>query len=80
MSSCPDLGVGGLVDTPFVGEHDPPDAGGDTSFQAAFSFFAGLALGDLLVEISSPSAVGHANLGDCDTVKSAVELAITAAR
>ncbi len=80
LSSCSDLGVGGLVDASFVGEHDPPDAGCDASFQTAFGFFAGLAFGDLLVEVSSPGAVRHTDLGDCDKVESRVQLTVTAAR
>jgi len=59
-----DLGVGGFVDASFVGDHDQPGAGCDASLQTAFGLFGGLAFHDLLVEVSSPSIVGHTNLGD----------------
>src|SRR5665811_1371156 len=77
LSSSLDPGVGGLVDASFVGEHDPPDARCNASFQTALGFLASLAFRDLLVEVLSPGAVGHADLGDCDKVESRVQLTVT---
>jgi hypothetical protein len=62
-----------------VGEHDPPYMGGDASFQASHGLVSGFAFRDLLIEVSSPGTVGHADLGDGYEMQSRVELSITAA-
>jgi hypothetical protein len=53
------------------------EASGEVSFEAADGFFAGLAFGDLAVQVGARSGVAL-GAGDADCVKRPVELAIAA--
>jgi len=57
----------------FVREHQPPEVPGDAPFEAAHRFVAGLAVGDLAIEVATPMAVGHADWGDRNEVQRRVQ-------
>jgi hypothetical protein len=57
LSSCDFVAVGSGGEAAFVGDHDAPDVVGDPWLQASRGFVAGLAFGDLLVEVGPPDAV-----------------------
>ena len=67
--SSGDFGAGGFGgESPFVGDHHPPDVIREASLKAAHGLVAGLSFGDLLVEVSATDAVAHPDLGDRDEV------------
>ena len=50
----------------FVGDHESPEVGGESSLQAAECLVAGLAFGEFRVEVVTAGAVAHSHLGDRD--------------
>ena len=68
------------VGSSFVGDHEPPEVVRESSLSAAHRLVAGLALGDLVVEVAASGAVTHADLGDRDQMDRRVELPVPATR
>ena len=64
----------------FVGDHEPPQMVRESSLQAAHGLVAGLALGDLVVEVVASGAITHADLGNRDQTDRRVQLPVPATR
>ena len=66
--------------SPGVGLEVGEDGVADAPFEGAECFFAGLSLGEFLVEVGAACAVTLADLGDCGHMDGMVETSVPAPR